>query len=348
MTKERVLVTGGAGFFGSILVKKLLEEGHSVVCFDLNQINFQHPRLTSIQGDIRNLSDVSGACDGIDVVHHNVAQVPIAKDKILFDSVNLGGARILSEACISQRVKALVYTSSSAVFGIPKKNPVTIEAIPCPAEEYGQAKFDSEAIFSQLVEKGINVSIVRPRTILGTGRLGIFQILFEWIYQGKNIPVLGSGDNIYQFVHAEDLADACISAARSNGLNIYNIGASEFGSMRATLEALVKHADSKSRVVGVNKSIAKAGMNFTSAIGLSPLGPYHSLMYGESMYFDISMAKESLGFQPKYSNIRLFSESYDWYVKNRSKILSGEITGSGHQSKLKQGVLSLIPNFLVW
>lgn len=238
MTKEKVLVTGGAGFFGSILVKKLLEEGHSVVCFDLNQINFQHPRLTSIQGDIRNLSDVSGACDGIDVVHHNVAQVPIAKDKILFDSVNLGGARILSEACISQRVKALVYTSSSAVFGIPKKNPVTIEAIPCPAEEYGQAKFDSEAIFSQLVEKGINVSIVRPRTILGTGRLGIFQILFEWIYQGKNIPVLGSGDNIYQFVHAEDLADACISAARSNGLNIYNIGASDFGLLYRFLETI--------------------------------------------------------------------------------------------------------------
>jgi nucleoside-diphosphate-sugar epimerase len=348
MTEEKVMVTGGAGFFGSVLVKKLLDKGHSVVSFDLNQINFQHPRLTSIQGDIRNLSDVSSACDGIDVVHHNVAQVPIAKDKDLFDSVNLGGARILSEACLSKGVKTLVYTSSSAVFGIPKKNPVTIDTIPCPAEAYGKAKFDAEVIFSQLVDKGINVSIVRPRTILGTGRLGIFQILFEWIYQGKNIPVLGDGDNIYQFVHAEDLGDACIVAGCSSGLNIYNIGASEFDSMRVTLETLVKHAGSNSRVVGVNKSIAKVGMNFTSAIGLSPLGPYHSLMYGESMYFDISAAKESLGFQPKYSNTRLFNESYDWYVENRSKILSGDISGSGHQSKLKQGVLSLIPYGLVW
>ena len=210
MEKERVLVTGGAGFFGSVLVKKLLEQGHSVVSFDLNKINFEHPRLTSIQGDIRSFDDVLNACNKIDVVQHNVAQVPIAKDKALFDSVNLGGARILSEACISKGIKSLVYTSSSAVFGIPKKNPVTIDTIPCPAEEYGKAKFDAESIFSQLVRKGINISIVRPRTILGTGRLGIFQILFEWIYLGKNIPVLGNGDNVYQFVHAEDLGKSSI------------------------------------------------------------------------------------------------------------------------------------------
>ena len=66
------------------------------------------------------------------------------------------------------------------------------------------------------------------------------------------------------------------------------------------------------------------------------------------MYFDIRPTTESLGFQPEYSNIRLFFESYDWYVENRNEILSGKISGSGHQSKLKKGVLSLIPYVLLW
>ena len=87
-------------------------------------------------------------------------------------------------------------------------------------------------------DKGLNVSIVRPRTIMGLGRLGIFQILFEWIFQGRNIPVLGSGDNIYQFVHAEDLADMCIKVGEVKENNIYNCGATSFSTMRETLEDL--------------------------------------------------------------------------------------------------------------
>ena len=273
MNSKKILVTGGAGFFGSILVSELLKQGHQVICFDLNEISFTHHNLISIKGDIRNADQVYSACKGVDIVHHNVAQVPIAKDKELFTSVNLGGAEVLSKQIKQAGVKSLVYTSSSAVFGVPAYNPVTSQTIPTPAEEYGKAKYDAEKIFSSLSDDGINVAIIRPRTILGTGRLGIFQILFEWIYQGKNIPVLGKGDNIYQFVHAFDLASACIAAGNIKGICSYNIGAKTYCSMRETLESVVKHANSKSRVVGVNKMLAKYSMNVTSLLGLSPLGP---------------------------------------------------------------------------
>ena len=97
----------------------------------------------------------------------------------------------------------------------------------------------------------------------------------------------------------------------------------------------------------MNKRLAQIGMGITSSLGLSPLGPYHSLMYGESMYFDIAKAEQELGFSPRYSNIELFIETYDWYVRNREQILSG-ITGSGHQSRLRQGLLSIIPSLLFW
>ena len=346
MKSKNILVTGGAGFFGSILIKELLKLGHKVVCFDLNEISSNHKNLISIKGDIRNKDQVYSACQNIDIVHHNVAQVPIAKDKKLFNSVNLTGARILTDQIKRVGIKSVVYTSTSAIYGIPKINPVTSQTDPAPAEEYGRAKYEAEKIFTSLIDNGVNLAIIRPRTILGTGRLGIFQILFEWIYQGKNIPVLGKGDNLYQFVHALDLASACIAAGEKKINGIYNIGAKEFCSMREALEGVIKHANTKSKVVGVNKSLAKACMNITSSLGLSPLGSYHSLMYGESMYFDISNAIKDLDYAPIYSNEKMFQESYDWYLKNRDKILSGILHGSGHQSKLRQGILSLTPYLL--
>ncbi|HSQ62698.1 MAG TPA: NAD-dependent epimerase/dehydratase family protein [Polyangiaceae bacterium] len=66
------------------------------------------------------------------------------------------------------------------------------------------------------------------------------QILFEWVRTGKNVPVLGKGDNLYQFVHADDLADTCIAAAGRTGPTVYNIGAERFCTMRETLEGLIR------------------------------------------------------------------------------------------------------------
>ena len=340
------LVTGGAGFFGEVLVQRLLEAGHKVTCFDLNLPQIEHDNLRVVQGDVRDREAVALALEDIEIVHHNVAQVPIAKDTKLFWSVNRDGMKVLLEEVIRKNVKRLVYTSSSAVFGIPKSNPVRATTMPNPQEDYGEAKLAAEALCSEYSKKGLSCSIVRPRTVLGTGRLGIFQILFEWIYQGRNIPVLGSGNNIYQFVHADDLATACISAGDAQIEGIFNVGADRFGTMREVLENLAKHAGSASKVKSVPAKIAEVGMNFTSAIGLSPLGSYHSLMYGRSMYFDTNEAKEALGFQPKYSNDEMFAATYDWYCQNRSAIISGQIVGSKHQSAMKQKVLKLVPYFL--
>jgi nucleoside-diphosphate-sugar epimerase len=108
----------------------------------------------------------------------------------------------------------VVHVSSSAVFGIPETNPVLPSTIPSPVEAYGHAKLAAERACLESVSKGLDVTIVRPRTILGHGRLGIFGILFDWIADGADVFVLGKGDNVYQFVHADDLARLCIAARR--------------------------------------------------------------------------------------------------------------------------------------
>ncbi len=338
---ERALVTGGSGYFGCLLRDRLLARGGAVRVLDLLDADDRPPAVEFVRADIRDAPAVAAACAGIDVVYHNVAQVPLAKDRHLFESVNVGGTAILLEAVRAAGVRKVVHTSSSAVFGVPERNPVNEDTEPHPAEAYGRAKLDAEARVREAVRRGSDVTIVRPRTILGHGRLGIFQILFDWIEHGANVPVLGRGDNVYQFVHADDLADACIRAAARPGPALYHVGTDRFGTMRETLEALCAHAGTGSRVVSLPKRLAVAAMKATGLLGLSPLGPYHWLMYGESLWFDARLARAELGWGARWSNAEMICDSYDWYRRNKDAVLGGAAR-SHHRSALRQGALALL------
>ena len=341
----KCLVTGGSGFFGELLCKELLEKGFEVTNFDLNQNTDEDSRVKYIKGDIRNFDIVRNACENMEYVFHNVAQVPLAKDKDLFETVNKHGTENILKAALEAGVKKLVYTSSSAVFGVPKENPVLETTLPVPREAYGKAKYDGEVLCEKYSKKGLDISIVRPRTILGNGRLGIFQILFEWIYTGQNVPVFNTGNNIYQFVHAKDLAGLCIKSAFRKGFEFYNCGAEEFGSMRELLQALCDHAATGSKVRSIPSWPAVLGMRITSFLGISPLGSYHALMYGKSMYFDVTKAKSKLDWSSEYSNEKMIIESYDWYVENRDFVLKNK-KGSHHKKGVRQGVLKIVGKLL--
>jgi nucleoside-diphosphate-sugar epimerase len=336
----RALVTGGSGYFGSLLLQKLRALGHECAVLDVRDADDRPADVRFIRADIRDAKAVENAAAGVDVIFHNVAQVPLAKDRELFESVNVTGTENLARAALSQRVSKVIYTSSSAIFGVPKTNPVDEHTPPSPAEAYGRAKLEGEQVCQRYVARGLDVTVIRPRTILGHGRLGIFQILFEWIRQGFNVPVLGRGDNVYQFVHADDLAEACILAGSRSGPAVYNCGAEHFGTMRQGLEQLCARAGTGSKVKSVPMGLAVAGMNITSALGLSPLGPYHSLMYGRSMYFDIGKAKSELGWRPRYSNDEMLFDSYRWYVEHREAIERTQ-GASHHRSPVRQGILKL-------
>ncbi|NBX52496.1 MAG: NAD-dependent epimerase/dehydratase family protein [Proteobacteria bacterium] len=338
---KKILVTGGSGYFGETMVNKHLERGDFVHILDINKPNIQHSRLSFIQCDINDKSLASKIDLGFDIVHHNVAQVPIAKNKKIFWKVNKDGIENLLKACSEVGVKKIINTSSSAVYGVPKHNPVLETDLPRPMEDYGKAKYEAELICEKYIQKGLDISIVRPRTIMGHGRLGIFSILFEWIYSGANIPVLDGGKNIYQFVHANDLADACVLVALKPGANKFNIGAEEFGTMYDVLNNLILATNSKSKIKSIPLKLAEISMNLTSFLGISPLGPYHSLMFGRSMYFDISKAKNELGFSPKYTNDQMFLETYRWYVANRDAILKQGSSGSLHKKPVKQKILKI-------
>jgi nucleoside-diphosphate-sugar epimerase len=97
------------------------------------------------------------------------------------------------------------------------------------------------------------------------------------------------------------------------------------------------YAGTGSRIARLPRGITLKVMRLTSRLGLSPLAEYHAMMYGQSMWFDISAAKNRLNWQPKYSNEEMILESYRWYVENRDKLSAHG--ASHHRSPLRQGIL---------
>ena len=335
-----LLITGGSGYFGTVLTDLALARGDRVRIFDVNPPAPREGAVEYANGDVRDRDALRAACEGIDAVLHNVAQVPLARDRELFWSVNVLGTANLLVAARDAGVAKVVHTSSSAVFGIPESNPVT-EDSPCrPLEAYGRAKLQAEVLCREAVDAGLDVTIVRPRTILGHGRLGIMAILFEFVAEGAPVFVLGGGGNRYQFVHASDLADACLRAAGREKPAVYNVGTTEFGTMRETLQALVDHAATGSRVRSLPTGPARAGMRALAGLGLAPFAAYHWLLYGESLWFDTTRARTELDWQPVHSNASMVVESYEWFLAHRHELDAAQ--GSHHQSPARLGLLRVL------
>jgi nucleoside-diphosphate-sugar epimerase len=337
----RCLVTGGSGFFGHVLSEQLLAKGARVRNFDLVAADDACDGVEFFQGDIRDRAAVDAACEGIDAIFHNVAQQPLSKNPELMRSVNIDGTGNLLAAAQRRKVGKTIFTSSTAIFGIPSELPIRRTTPATPCEPYGRTKVRSEEVCQNFIARGLDVTLIRPRTILGHGRLGIFQMLFEWVREGRNVPVLGRGDNRFQFVHARDLAAACILAAARAGPSVYNIGTDRFGTMREVLEALCAHAGTGSTVKSVPEKPVQWLMAATGRLGLSPLGTYHYLAYGKPNYFDISDAVGELGWRPSYSNEAMMIESYDWYLAHRDEVLNSK-WASPHKSAVKQGILKFL------
>src|ERR1700677_4980814 len=176
------LITGGSGFLGNLIARRLNSRGERVKILDVWEDSSRPKEIEFIRCDIRDRAGVAAAMRDVDVVHHNVALVPLAKAGEGFWSVNVEGSRIAAQEAVTAGVKTFIHMSSSAIFGLPKKRPSTDETPTGPIEIYGRAKLAGELAVREICGAGqLPLIVIRPRTILGEGRLGIFQILFQWI-----------------------------------------------------------------------------------------------------------------------------------------------------------------------
>jgi nucleoside-diphosphate-sugar epimerase len=335
------LVTGGSGFLGNLIARRLFEQGESVTVLDIWEDPTRPKEIAFVNCDICDRAGVARAMAGIDIVHHNVALVPLTKSGSKFWDVNVQGTRVAAEEAARAGVKAFIHMSSSAIFCAVKELPVTNQTPASPREEYGRAKWEGELVVREVCEKGgISLIVIRPRTIIGQGRLGIFQILFEWIREGRNVYMIGDGSCPFQFIHAMDLMDAYMLLLRLGKPGVYNVGTDRYTTLRQGLEGLVKHAGTKSKVRGLPSWPSITALRILDLLGVSPLAPYHYLSYGKMISFDVEPLLK-LGWAPKYSNEEMLRESYDWFCVHANDKVPSE-QASAHRKPVKQGLLKLL------
>jgi nucleoside-diphosphate-sugar epimerase len=337
------LVTGGSGFLGNLICRRLLERGEAVLNLDIWEDESRPSGVEFVHCDILDRDGVARAMRGVDVVHHNVALVPITKAGKRFWDVNVTGSKIAAEEACKVGVKAFIHQSSSAVFGAVERMPVTDATVPKPVEAYGAAKLESERVVRAACDAaGVPLTIVRPRTILGPGRLGIFGILFKWIVENRNVYVIGDGNTLFQFVHADDLMDAYMIALDKGKPGVYNVGTDRYGTLREALEHVIAFAGSTSKVVGLPRGLAKNALRVLDWTRLSPLGPYHYNVYGKAFYFDVQPLL-SLGWRPRYGNDEAMRETFTWWLGHRADPV--DETGSVHRKPIGEKILSLVRRF---
>jgi len=335
------LVTGGSGFLGNLIARRLLERGETVRILDVWDDPTRPTDIEYIECDIRNREGVARALTGVQVVHHNVALVPLTKSGSKFWDVNVNGSRLAAEEAVKAGVEAFIHMSSSAIYGCPEHHPITSDTPMVPVEIYGRGKLAGELAVREVCDSAeLPLIVIRPRTILGQGRLGIFQVLFDWIFEGRNVYVIGRGDGPFQFVHAHDLMDFYLLALDAQRPGLYNVGTDRYGTLRGDLEKLVAYAGTQSQVKSLPVSLTIGALRIADWLGVSPLAPWHYLTYHKPFCFDVAPLL-AMGWRPKYSNEEMFRESYDWFVKNRDK-LSEIKAASPHRKPLQQGILALL------
>ena len=341
---KKHLVTGSSGFLGSAIVKKLVELGNEVVSLDIISNKAISKISKFYQIDISEKSNnYKEIFKNIDCVNHNAAIVPLTKSGNDFFKSNVEGTINILNQSIKNNVSHFSHMSSSAIFGKPKPNENVDTNTFNPTGKYGKSKYLAELEVNSKKQFFQSCSIIRPRPIIGKERLGIFEILFDWVYDNKKIPVIGSANNIFQFAHTDDLVDVSIETAEKNISGIFNIGTDRFSTLRNDLNEAFKIIGSKSRVIGIPKSICVPPLFLLDKLKLSPLSSWHYLSYDWNFKYDTKNTFKKLEWRPKYSNVEMICEAYKWYLDNKQNISSNN---SAHRSNVKQKMLKVIKFFL--
>ena len=338
----RWAISGGAGFLGLHLARRLLAEGNDVRTLDV--VPLDDPGLDGsveeLGGDVRDPAAAARLAADADVLVHAAAALPIQASRDAIRSVNVEGAAVTLAAALEAGVGRAILISSTAVYGIPKVHPLREDAPLVGVGAYGESKIEAERVAQEAGRRGLGVVILRPKTFIGPERLGVFEILFDWIREGRRIPILGSGANRYQLLAVEDLVEATLSAATADAAGgTFNIGATEFGTVRSDLEALIAHAGSGSRLRPVPARPAELVLRALELARLSPLAEWHYRTAHRDSYVDVSKAQRVLGFSPRLSNEQTLCETYDWYLQNREHLRDAGLT---HRVPWDQRALGLL------
>lgn len=346
----KLLITGGAGFLGYHIANDLAGRGFESILYDLVPAELdEYPAGTIAElGDIRDRDRLAQvvAATRPDLIVHTAAALPLwKKDDIR--TVNVDGTRNVLDVALGAGVERVVQISSTAVYGVPKKHPLEETDPLVGVGTYGETKIEAERVCEEYRSRGLVVPVIRPKTFIGTARLGVFQILYDWVESGCRIPVIGNGQNRYQLLEVTDLVEGIyllLTGPEDVANDVFNIGAQDFGTVQHDVGALCAYANSGASVMPTNAPLVKAFLRVAELLHLSPL---YKWVYGTAdtdSYTSTAKLEQSLGWSARYSNAEALIRSYQWYLDHKHEIQGA--TGITHRVAWRQGILGLVKKLL--
>ncbi len=309
MKNKNVLVTGGAGFIGSNLVKYLVENDNNVKVLDNFSSGFRinlepFKNITIIDGDIRNRTDVEHAIRDTDVIFHLAASVGNKRsieNPITDAEINVLGTIQILEAARKQGIKKIVTSSSASIYGEPKIIPIKEDTPPEPDSQYGCTKLCEEKLslaYSKLYD--MEVICLRYFNVYGINHRfdaygSVFPIFLYHILQNEPISIYGDGEQTRDFVNVNDIVQANIKAAEANGVSgAFNVGSGKRTSINQVVKILSNIFDN----IKINHMPKRLGDVKDSQA-------------------DISLIKEKINYIPEIDLEKGLEEFVIWSIKQK-------------------------------
>lgn len=284
----KILVTGGAGYIGSVLVNKLIEQGHEVNVIDDLSNGFSQnidKRANFTKGSILDKSNLNQALEGVEMVYHLAAKIRVEEGEAkpeLYKKVNIEGTLDLIKACVDKKIKKFIFASTAAVYGDPEEFPVNENSKTNPVNVYGVTKLEIDN-YLEANAKDLGISTISFRFFNIGGALktkegkwlkikheGATHLIPSILHSSSDKPLLIFGNDwptkdgtpTRDFVHVVDLADALIKGLNrldKSGNQIINLGTAT----GSTVLEVVKTAEkSLNRVISYNFASRRAGDSF--------------------------------------------------------------------------------------
>lgn len=314
LVNKQVLVTGAAGFIGSHLVDKLIENGALVIgvdnlkAGDLSNIAEPFDHIAFHKVDIRDFDALKNIIDGVDIVFHLAANanVPYSVEDPDYDfKTNALGTYNVLKLCNDMDIKKVVYASTAAVYGEPIYTPIDEKHPLNPISPYGASKLAGERLgFAYFYTYGLKFVAIRIFNTYGERqrRYVMYDFLKKLTDNPKKMEVLGTGEQIRDFCYVKDCVEAFITAAKSDKVvgEVFNIAGGHPISIKDLAYMMVN-------TLGLSE---KTEVVFT---GNSWKGDIVKL------YADLSKIKENLGFEPKTRLNEGILKLWEWFKENYSK-----------------------------
>ena len=340
----RVFITGISGFLSINLVRYLLSHGYDDIA-GIDLVDFDYPergKIDFLQGDIRDKQALEKSMKGADIVIHTAAALPLYTPEDIYTTDVIGTNNVLEQA-LQYKVKRFIHISSTAVYGVPDHHPLYETDRVYGVGPYGEAKVKAEEICNSYRDKGLTVSILRPKSFVGPERLGVFAIFYEWASDGKNFPNIGSGNNLYQLLDVEDLCQAilaCLTIDKSKVNDTFNVGAAIYSTMKNDYQAVLDEAGFGKRIIPFPAKPVILALKILEFMKLSPLYPWIYETASKESFVSIEKAQKNLNFAPIYSNKEALIRNYHWYLENKDNFTGG--SGVSHRLPWKQKALKIL------